>query len=122
MKLTEQIFNRLDGPADLTDGALVATYDATLTAIAGIRHATKTPDATPSLDKVGATWPALKGQDKVEGASGWICLDDNGNPWNKAMPIARLTFDRSGAKPDLLTVAWPTGEPPAGSCTPPPPS
>jgi hypothetical protein len=51
----------------------------------------------------------------VRGASGWICLDNHGNPYNKAVPVVELTRD----KPRFVQIAWPEGKPPAGECMPP---
>lgn len=119
----DRVFGSYMEDARLTEGAFVATYDAVLTAVTGIRYATMSVYEAPSPESVAAAWPALNGQYRVQGASGWICLDHNGNARNKAVPIARLTFDRSDSKSavDLFKVAWPEGKPPGNSCTLPDP-
>ncbi|WP_327249767.1 hypothetical protein [Streptomyces sp. NBC_01320] len=35
-------------------------------------------------------WPRVKASLRVSGASGWICLDNHGNPYNKAVPVVEL--------------------------------
>lgn len=52
----------------------------------------------------------------MNGASGWICLDAHGNPYDKAVPIVELTPD-SHAR--FVRLAWPEGKPPAAECLPP---
>lgn len=96
------------GNDDLTDGTLVATYDAGLTAFAAIQS--NYGQELPGLDEVRESWPRLKGSLKVEGASGWICLDQFGNPYNKVVPVAELDFVSRQSK--FVSAAWPEGMPP----------
>jgi hypothetical protein len=98
--------------ADLGDGQAIINYDATWTAIAGIRKATGTGTSTPA--NVGSYWSQLRGSSSsyVHGASGWICLDNAGNPWDKAVPIERLV----GRAPGFVQLAWPAGHPPNATC------
>ncbi|MGW7617566.1 caspase, EACC1-associated type [Streptomyces antimycoticus] len=102
---------------DIMDGTLVATYDAALTAVAGIQGAYREGQKLPDLAEVAANWSRLTGGRKVEGASGWICLDLSGHPYNKAVAVAQLDF--VGRHPKLLTVAWPERRPPSKSCATP---
>jgi hypothetical protein len=96
---------------DLGDGQAIINYDATWTAIAGIRKATGTGTSTPA--DVGSYWPELRGSlSYVHGASGWICLDNAGNPWDKAVPIEQLVGDN----PEFAQLAWPVGHPPNAAC------
>jgi hypothetical protein len=99
------------GAADLGDGQAIINYDATWTAIAGIRKATGTGTSTPA--NVGSYWSQLRGSGSyVLGASGWICLDNAGNPWDKAVPIEGLV----GRTPEFVQLAWPVGHPPNAAC------
>lgn len=61
-------------------------------------------------------WPQVKGSLRVQGASGWICLDNYGNPYNKAVPIVELAQDGSQR---FVQIAWPEGRPPTTACLPP---
>lgn len=102
---------------DIIDGTLVATYDAGLTAVAGIKLSTVEGQKLPGLAAVAHSWLQLNGQRRVEGVSGWICLDQSGSPYNKAVAMAQLDFESQ--HPKLVTVAWPEGKPPSKSCATP---
>ncbi|MFF8915427.1 caspase domain-containing protein [Streptomyces sp. NPDC015032] len=114
------------GNDDLTDGTLVATYDAGLTAFAAIQQSYEMYEprlpsyVLPGLEDVGQIWPRMKGSFKVEGASGWICLGQFGTPYNKVVPVVELDF--VSRQPKFVSAAWPEGKPPSKSCLPPPTS
>ncbi|MFG2453092.1 ABC transporter substrate-binding protein [Streptomyces sp. NPDC048512] len=104
------------GQVALDDGQLIIAYDAMRLAVRGIRGASPT-GRVPALADVGLQWPQVKGRQlRVNGASGWICLDAHGNPYDKAVPIVELTPD-SHAR--FVRLAWPEGKPPAAECLPP---
>lgn len=58
----------------------------------------------------------MKGSLRVNGASGWICLDVHGNPYDKAVPIVELT-PKGGSR--FVRIAWPENRPPGKECLPP---
>ncbi|OIK00106.1 ABC transporter substrate-binding protein [Streptomyces colonosanans] len=103
------------GPIDLDDGQLIVAYDALRLAVQGLREATPSGATTPPLADVVNEWAFIKGQQRVNGASGWICLDVHGNPYDKAVPIVELT-PSGGAR--FVRIAWPEGKPPAAACLP----
>ncbi|MEU8761133.1 hypothetical protein [Streptomyces sp. NPDC048659] len=103
-------------PVALADGQAIIAYDAMATAVHAIRQATPDKAAYPELADVVSQWPQVKGSLRVEGASGWICLDNYGNPYNKAVPIVELAQDGSQR---FVAIAWPEGKPPAPACLPP---
>ncbi|MFF6778614.1 hypothetical protein ACFY8W_34405 [Streptomyces sp. NPDC012637] len=103
-------------PVALADGQAIVAYDAMATAVHAIRQATPDGAAHPELADVATQWPQVKGSLRVQGASGWICLDNFGNPYNKAVPIVELAEDGSQR---FVAIAWPEGAPPAASCLPP---
>ncbi|MFI8966756.1 ABC transporter substrate-binding protein [Streptomyces sp. NPDC053493] len=103
-------------PVALADGQAIVAYDAMATAVHAIRQATPDGSAYPELADVPTQWPQVKGSLRVQGASGWICLDNFGNPYNKAVPIVELAQDGSQR---FVAIAWPEGAPPAASCLPP---
>ncbi|MFD0372763.1 ABC transporter substrate-binding protein [Streptomyces sp. NPDC127114] len=103
-------------PVALADGQAIVAYDAMATAVHAIRQATPDGAAHPELADVASQWPQVKGSLRVQGASGWICLDNFGNPYNKAVPIVELAEDGSQR---FVAIAWPEGSPPAASCLPP---
>ncbi|MHB9859867.1 type 1 periplasmic-binding domain-containing protein [Streptomyces sp. YIM S03343] len=105
------------GTTALDDGQLIIGYDALQLAVQGIREAVPEGRKIPLLADVGHEWPHINGsQQRVNGASGWICLDTYGNPYDKAVPIVELTPE-GGAR--FVRIAWPEGKPPGKSCLPP---
>ncbi|MEV0183933.1 hypothetical protein AB0I54_32305 [Streptomyces sp. NPDC050625] len=104
------------GPVALEDGQLIIAYDAVQLAVHGIREAVPDGRKIPALADVGLQWPQVKGSLRVGGASGWICLDVHGNPYDKAVPIVELSPE-GGSR--FVRIAWPEGKPPAKECLPP---
>ncbi|MFG3025912.1 hypothetical protein ACGFZQ_46770 [Streptomyces sp. NPDC048254] len=104
------------GPVALEDGQLIIAYDALRLAVHGIREAVPAGRSVPTLADVGLQWPQVKGSLRVDGASGWICLDVHGNPYDKAVPIVELRPE-GGSR--FVTIAWPEGKPPSKECLPP---
>ncbi|MFF7182889.1 hypothetical protein [Streptomyces sp. NPDC008121] len=103
-------------PVPLADGQAIVSYDAMATAVHAIRQATPQGRQYPALADVVTQWPQVKGSLRVEGASGWICLDNFGNPFNKAVPIVELAPDGTQR---FVQIAWPEGRPPTDDCLPP---
>ncbi|KQX70770.1 hypothetical protein [Streptomyces sp. Root1310] len=104
------------GDIALEDGQLIIGFDAMTLAVHGIREATPDGATVPPLADVGLQWPQVKGSLRVSGASGWICLDVHGNPYDKAVPIVELHAD-GGSR--FVRIAWPEGKPPGKECLPP---
>ncbi|MFI9809292.1 hypothetical protein ACIHEJ_33930 [Streptomyces sp. NPDC052301] len=104
------------GPVALDDGQLIIGYDTLRLAVHGIREAVPDGRKVPALGDVGLQWPQVKGSLRVDGASGWICLDVHGNPYDKAVPIVELT-PQGGSR--FVRIAWPEGKPPGKECLPP---
>ncbi|WP_369234025.1 hypothetical protein AB5J56_19605 [Streptomyces sp. R21] len=104
------------GPISLDDGQLIIAYDAMQLAVQGIREATADGQQAPALADVGNQWTLVKGSQRVPGASGWICLDNHGNPYDKAVPVVELTPQGTSR---FVKIAWPEEKPPAKECLPP---
>ncbi|MEV0170984.1 hypothetical protein AB0I00_07630 [Streptomyces sp. NPDC050803] len=104
------------GQVSLQDGQLIIAYDAMRLAVNGIREATPDGRTAPPLADVGLQWPQVKGSLRVNGASGWICLDVHGNPYDKAVPVVELTPE---GRARFVKIAWPEGKPPGKECLPP---
>ncbi|MER5961900.1 hypothetical protein [Streptomyces sp. NPDC002057] len=113
---TADIARAAKEPVALADGQAIIAYDAMATAVHAIRQATPQGAQYPEVAAVGTQWPQVKGSLRVQGASGWICLDNYGNPYNKAVPIVELARDGSQR---FVQMAWPEGRPPAAACLPP---
>ncbi|MFB6504801.1 hypothetical protein ACFC07_15810 [Streptomyces sp. NPDC056099] len=104
------------GHEDLTDGQLIIAHDAMTLAVQAVRRASP-GGRVPELADVGEQWSRVNGSLKVSGASGWICLDNHGNPYNKAVPIVELSAD--DALQRFVALAWPEKDPPDATCLPP---
>ncbi|OII61944.1 hypothetical protein BJP40_30130 [Streptomyces sp. CC53] len=103
------------GPTALADGQAIIAYDALGAAVRAVREATPAGRHLPPVADVARQWPQVKGSLKVQGASGWICLDNYGNPYNKAVPVVQVTR----GTPVFVAMAWPEGKPPSEDCLPP---
>ncbi|MEU8523241.1 hypothetical protein [Streptomyces sp. NBC_01216] len=103
-------------PVPLADGQAIIAYDAMATAVHAIRQATPEGERYPDTADVATQWPQVKGSLRVDGAGGWICLDNYGNPFDKAVPIVELAQDGTQK---FVRIAWPEGHPPAAPCLPP---
>ncbi|MQY14926.1 hypothetical protein SRB5_51020 [Streptomyces sp. RB5] len=102
--------------ADLIDSRAITMYDAALTAITSIRG---TDSAHPTLRQVADGWLRLHGElGKVKGAGGWICLDNYGNAYNKAVAVVKLDETVAG-RVRFLRLGWPEGKPSDKDCTAP---
>ncbi|MEU9760192.1 ABC transporter substrate-binding protein [Streptomyces sp. NPDC001834] len=102
---------------DLTDGQVIIAHDALSLAVRGIRQATPEGKLLPEPADVGEQWPRVKGSLRVSGAGGWICLDNHGNPYNKAVPVVELAPE--DARQRFVAIAWPERTPPGPNCLPP---
>ncbi|MFF4021133.1 hypothetical protein [Streptomyces sp. NPDC001843] len=106
------------GPVDLTDSRTIISYDSAWTAITAIRERAVRGTALPSTDDIRNVWLRLHGPNRIDGASGWICLDNHGNPYDKAVSVVRL--DPVTRSIRFVALSWPTGHPPTAECTAPP--
>ncbi|MDG4857571.1 hypothetical protein P8605_05250 [Streptomyces sp. T-3] len=120
------------GEVDLIDSRMFVVHDAALTAITGIRERMEDEDLIngqklPTTAQIRDDWDRLQGQFMVRGASGWICLDSSGNPYDKAVAVVELDPRDTAAVKKLrhtrfLGIAWPAGAEPntdtAGACQP----
>ncbi|MFI5689613.1 hypothetical protein [Streptomyces sp. NPDC051636] len=104
------------GSAGLDDGQLIIGYDAVRLAARGILMASRGGKVPPALTRVGHEWGQVQGGLRLGGASGWICLDAHGNPYDKAVPIVELVPE-GGSR--FVKIAWPEGKPPGKECLPP---
>ncbi|MFJ6699353.1 ABC transporter substrate-binding protein [Streptomyces sp. NPDC091272] len=104
------------GPTGLADGRTITTHDSALTAIAAIRNRVVGKGRVPDQKSIPAAWPRLHGQAMVRGASGWICLNSYGTPYNKAVAIVKL-LPAEGHHIQFVRLAWPDGAPPKKECT-----
>lgn len=76
----------------LDDGQAIMGYDAVLTAVTTIRKAVPLENSHQEIkrDAVLQMLTTLNGTNAIPGASGWISLQNNGSPKNKAIPIIEI--------------------------------
>lgn len=98
--------------AELSDGQAIMAHDAVWTAITAIRNLTAQSEA-PDNAQIADEWRLLKGPNMINGASGLICLDNQGNPYDKPVPVVAVT---SSGQPSFVKLTWPTGKPPTPPC------
>lgn len=81
-------------PADLRDGWAIMAHDSVLTAAQAVRLASGPGGGTfPPPKDVSSFLYNLHAAHKVDGASGAIEMDGNGNPEIKAIPVIQLVAD-----------------------------
>jgi hypothetical protein len=105
------------GDADLQDSRTMLVYDGVRTIAQAVFLANSGPGtdgAIPSAERVAAQWKRLDSQHRVRGTSGWICLTNAGNPYNK--PVAVVELAPSDEKLAFVGLAWPEGHPQPGDC------
>ncbi|QNP74667.1 ABC transporter substrate-binding protein [Streptomyces roseirectus] len=118
-KLTDVIARQPGiGAVDLADGRTITMFDAATTAYKGIEDRMDDRETVPALADIKESWRRMRGQSKVKGASGWICLRSDGTPYDKAVAVVRLVPPAAGkggkdGKGTLAfqAIAWPTGRP-----------
>lgn len=105
-----------NGETSFADSRSITEYDSAWTAIIGIRDTTEGDGKIPSLDQVAQEWSQLNGPDKILSAGGWICLDRDGNPYDKAVSVVRLNSHGKSHSVTFIRLAWPTGKAPSANC------
>ncbi|WP_419994308.1 amino acid ABC transporter substrate-binding protein [Streptomyces boninensis] len=97
---------------NLEDSRTILVYDGLVT-IGQALHQTQQggPEDVPGLRDVGAQWPFLNSQRRVQGASGLICLTSSGNPYDKPAAIVELDPGTEGmGSLRYVGLGWPTGK------------
>ncbi|MFG3257044.1 hypothetical protein [Streptomyces sp. NPDC048172] len=101
------------GGVHLEDGRTIATYDVIRTASAALARAVHTSGKQlPDTDRIRKDLNKLNANHRIQGASGWICLTNAGNPYNKALSVVELNTAKK--KLTFRGVAWPEREAPRG--------
>ncbi|MEV2252443.1 hypothetical protein AB0I94_17985 [Streptomyces sp. NPDC050147] len=76
------------------------------------------PDANsrvPSLEGVRDQWRATYSTKGVPGVTGWFCMDNDGNPYNKAVAVVTLGKGKDDSTIRFEGMGWP-GESPSRDC------
>jgi hypothetical protein len=99
----------------LDDGQAIMGYDAILTAVKAIRKAVPLENSNQKIERrdVLQMLTLLYDANAVSGASGWISLQNNGSPKDKAIPIIEI-----GRNGETTTVAVVSGSSTGAPYTP----
>ncbi|WP_244502487.1 hypothetical protein [Streptomyces oceani] len=103
------------GPVQLEDSRTILVYDGVRTIAEAVFLANaQTSEDIPSRNRVAAMWSRLESAHRVVGASGWICLTNGGNPYDK--PVAVVELDPRSRGLSYVGLAWPEGKPQPAEC------
>ncbi|MFD5696755.1 ABC transporter substrate-binding protein [Streptomyces lasiicapitis] len=96
------------GPVQLDDSRTMLVHDGMRTIAQAVFMANaQTPGAVPPRERVSAQWPRLESAHRVAGTSGWVCLTNAGNPYDK--PVAVVELDPRTRRLAFAGLAWPEG-------------
>ncbi|MFE5854694.1 ABC transporter substrate-binding protein [Streptomyces sp. NPDC056500] len=103
------------GPIELADSRTMLVHDGVRTISEAVFLAnSQTKNTLPALDRVAAQWSRLESAHRVTGTSGWICLTNAGNPYNK--PVAVVELAPATRRLDFIGLGWPEGKPQPPGC------
>ncbi|MEV1022082.1 amino acid ABC transporter substrate-binding protein [Streptomyces sp. NPDC050264] len=103
------------GPVQLDDSRTMLVHDGVQTIAAAVFLAnSQTDSVVPPLRRIAAEWPRLESRHRVAGTSGWICLTNAGNAYDK--PVAVVELDPKTRKVDVAGIGWPRGGPQPDNC------
>ncbi|MEU8894114.1 amino acid ABC transporter substrate-binding protein [Streptomyces sp. NPDC048442] len=101
---------RLGEPVRWEDSRAMSAFDSVWLAANALKGLPPGPDDhVPSLEDVRGQWRNTYADKGVPGATGWLCLDNDGNPYNKA--VAVVTLDQTDRSVCFEGMGWPKGAP-----------
>ncbi|MEV5978147.1 amino acid ABC transporter substrate-binding protein [Streptomyces sp. NPDC052114] len=103
------------GPVRLEDSRTMLVHDGVLTiAKAVLLSNAKTEGTVPPLKRVSDMWQRLEAVNRVPGTSGWICLTNAGNAYDKPVAVVQLNPTTRGL--EFVGIGWPKGRPQPDDC------
>ncbi|GHE80163.1 hypothetical protein GCM10018785_55350 [Streptomyces longispororuber] len=103
------------GPVTYDDSRTMLVHDGVRTIAQALFLANaRAPGAVPPRERVAAQWPRLESAHRVAGTSGWVCLTNAGNPYDK--PVAVVELDPRTRKLAFKGLGWPEGRPQPRDC------
>ncbi|KUO22262.1 type 1 periplasmic-binding domain-containing protein [Streptomyces dysideae] len=113
--LNDELATRMGGGVDWPDSRAMTAHDSVYLAMSAIKRAYRSDvGGSPSPQDVAKQWPLIYGDRAVAGATGVVCLDNNSNPYNKAVAIVSL--DPAAKSVHFDALAWPDSKP-STSCS-----
>ncbi|MFF8642212.1 amino acid ABC transporter substrate-binding protein [Streptomyces sp. NPDC015345] len=96
------------GPTSLDDSRTMLVYDGVRTVAKAVLLANAQTEGTvPPLGRVSDMWRRLEAVNRVRGTSGWICLTNAGNAYDK--PVAVVELEPRTEKVRFVGIGWPEG-------------
>ncbi|MET7357373.1 amino acid ABC transporter substrate-binding protein [Streptomyces sp. NPDC005562] len=103
------------GPVRLEDSRTMLVHDGVRTIAKAVLLANAQTEGTvPPLKRVSDMWQRLEAVNKVAGTSGWICLTNAGNAYDK--PVAVVELDPVTRGLEFVGIGWPNGRPQPEDC------
>ncbi|WP_030667692.1 ABC transporter substrate-binding protein [Streptomyces rimosus] len=103
------------GPVSLEDSRTMLVHDGVRTIAAAVFLANSQAAGTvPTRTRVAAQWPRLEARYRVRGTSGWICLTNGGNAYDK--PVAVVQLDPATRRVAFVGLGWPEKKPQPADC------
>ncbi|MFE0172662.1 amino acid ABC transporter substrate-binding protein [Streptomyces sp. NPDC059002] len=103
------------GPVRLEDSRTMLVHDGVRTIAKAVLLANAQTEGTvPPLKRVSDMWQRLEAANRVAGTSGWICLTNAGNAYDK--PVAVVELNPSTRKLEFVGIGWPKGRPQPEDC------
>ncbi|KWT61993.1 hypothetical protein ADL21_10520 [Streptomyces albus subsp. albus] len=103
------------GDVDLEDSRTMLVHDGVRTIAAAVFLANSQAAGTvPTRARVAAQWPRLEARYRVVGTSGWICLTNAGNAYDK--PVAVVQLDPATRRVAFVGLGWPEKKPQPADC------
>jgi hypothetical protein len=115
----DKVHPDLDPAPSLDDSRTMLVYDGLSTIATALHRAQHGTSGVPGAASVGREWRSFQSGGQARGTSGWICLTNAGNAYDK--PVAVVELDPNprllqGGRLKFLGLAWPTGHPPPPNC------
>jgi ABC-type branched-subunit amino acid transport system substrate-binding protein len=111
-KLSARFGARLGERVSWEDSRAMTAHDSVWLAVSVMKRLMAgTAGEEPSLEDIRNAWRNTDGDEGVAGATGWLCLDNDGNPYNKAVSVVTLDPDRRSVR--FEKAAWPERTPSA---------
>ncbi|MEU7148924.1 ABC transporter substrate-binding protein [Streptomyces sp. NPDC045470] len=104
------------GPVTLEDSRTMLVHDGvrTIASAVFLANAQAVGTAVPTRERVAAQWPRLEARYRVRGTSGWICLTNGGNAYDK--PVAVVKLDPGTRRVAFVGLGWPERKPQPADC------
>ncbi|MEI5098825.1 amino acid ABC transporter substrate-binding protein [Streptomyces sp. PmtG] len=103
------------GPVTYDDSRTMLVHDGVRTIAQAVFLANaQSAGEVPPRERVSAQWSRLESAHRVAGTSGWVCLTNAGNPYDK--PVAVVRLDPRTRKLAFMGLGWPEGKEQPGDC------